>query len=801
MKIRRHFTVEGKDPLKNIEFKWRVIKLYGVTKPLKIYAPKNWSDSAVEIAARKYLRRNLRPYKSGPERSIRDLIHRLAYAWMKAGQKLKIFTSARDGKAFYDEILYLLATQRMAPNSPQWFNTGLAEVYGIKGRPSGHYALNWRSQKVESTKTAYERPQAHACFIQSVSNRLIGANGLMDLLTKEARLFKYGSGSGTNFSNISERGGALEGGGESSGVLSFLKVSDRSAGSIKSGGTTRRAAKMVILDSHHPDILEFIRWKSQQELMVSAAVCGGVHLKALEQWSEDFLAKKVTREEFYQRGKEHFIPLTLLKSVEQRVEQGESFKAPIIRSHYEGEAYEQATGQNANHSVRFSDAFFKALESEKQWTLRCPRTKKAHSHIPATKLWDELVDASWSCADPGLMFQDTINKWHTCLADEEIKASNPCGEYLFIDDTACNLASLNLLKFVDVENKAFLQEDFTQAITLTTIMLDISVSLASYPSKTIAERSLSYRTLGLGLTNMATTLMRLGLPYDSEAGRQILGALTSYLSATSWKVSAELAKASSPFSAFKRNKKGLLSVLKRHKRAAKILDKKRNSDHFCMPNTAALWDEAITSVQQFGARNAQVSLIAPTGTISLLMDCDTTGIEPEFSLIKRKFFSGGGEQVYFNSQFLSLLEMWGLDESEREEVVEQLKREGGVRHLPHLRKFQKQVLATSREITPLAHLQMMAEVQPFLSGGISKTINLPFDCTKEELSHVYLAAHKLGLKSIAVYRDGSKLSEPLVVDSKALESTQYCPLCRSTLYTIVGRCFLCLNCGQTSSCS
>jgi ribonucleoside-diphosphate reductase alpha chain len=791
MKIQRLFTRPGVDPLQDVTFKKRKVTVYGQERSLLVNAPVVWSDSAVEIAVRKYLRKSLRPVSNQGERDIRELLHRMALSWKRWGKKMGIFSSSHDAENFYSEVLYMLATQKMAPNSPQWFNTGLYEQYGLKGKLTGHYALNLKTNKIELTKGSYTRPQAHACFIQSVEDSLVGEKGMLDLLKNEARLFKFGSGSGTNFSPIREKDGPLESGGQSSGVLSFLKVSDRSAASIKSGGTTRRAAKMVILDHDHPDILEFIRWKQVEEDMASAMVCGGVHLVALEQLSEKLVRGELTREEFRKSAADHYLPEGLIEMCLSLADQKKTYRAPRIRSHYEGEAYQTISGQNANHSIRLPDRFFKALKTDRDISLISRSPLGKNKKIKASLLWNELLQASWRCADPGLMFQDTINRWHTCLADGEIVASNPCGEYLFLNDTACNLASINIVPFFCADTLEFKRAEFIHAVRLTTMMLDITVTMAGYPSETIAKRSLDYRTLGLGITNLAQLLMLKTLPYDSDEGREQAHALVSLMSAVAWKVSAELAQYLGSYPRFKNNRTQHLKVMKAHlKSSPKRRDELSSTDE---------WKQAYMAIEKYGARNAQTTLIAPTGTISLVMDCETTGIEPEFSFFKTKNLSGGGVIEFRARSLKDLFARWGYPQSAQDELWLELSRAGSFQKSAILSPHHKKVLAQAREISPEGHLKMVAALQPFLSGGVSKTLNLPSSTTYKELSDLYLMAHAHGLKSIAIYRDGSKLSEPLTSNSPS--TVQHCGLCRSSSVYRVGGCFLCLNCAQTTACS
>ncbi len=779
---------------KVVAWSWREITLFGREKKLKIRAPKNWSENAVRMTASKYLR------KLGPnlyEKDLEKVFHRLAFTWMSLAKKKKYFSGAKETEKFYEDLMSMLSLQHFAPNSPQWFNTGLYEIYRLNGGEQGHWVCDEKTLKLKEVKNSFERPQLHACFIQSVEDSLLGPNGIMNLWYKEARLFKFGSGSGTNFSSLAPKGAALEHGGESSGVLSFLKVGDRQAGVIQSGGTTRRAAKMVVLDGDHPDIIDFIHWKKEEENKVAALICGSQKLFALEQYSQDLVNEKITREEFLRLAEgDSFFP-GLIDQVLFLAKQKKIYQAPDFDESFEGEAYKTVSGQNANHSVRLNDKFFKALDQKAQWTLKFKSYKK---QIPAAELWENLCAAAWASGDPGLQFSDTINHWHTCKASGEIRASNPCSEYFFLDETACNLASLNLLKFYDFDKQEFCLEKFYQNIQNSVYVLDLSVGHASYPSPEIALRSIQFRTLGLGLTNMGALLMSLGLPYDSDEGRSVLQLLTALMAGRAWKTSAELSLKLGSFPLYKKNKSSLLNVLKLHQKAAQKISVSQRW-RVLYDELQILWQEVIVLAKKHGVRNAQTTLLAPTGTISFLMDCDTTGVEPDFALVKTKTLVGGGEVKSINSQVERGLLSLDYNEVDRGEILKTLIETGDIAKSKKLKADDLPVFHCAREITPMGHLKMIAGLQPFLCGGISKTINLPATITIAEISDLYREAHRLGVKSIALYRESSKLSAPYKSESSSpYQVAQSCYQCKSTKLVRVGTCFVCRVCGTSTSC-
>ncbi|MCX6292839.1 MAG: adenosylcobalamin-dependent ribonucleoside-diphosphate reductase, partial [Sphingobacteriales bacterium] len=564
----------------------------------------------------------------GCESSVKEVTHRLAACWRHWGEKYGYFENASDAQVFYDELIYSLLNQESAPNSPQWFNTGLHNSYAITGKPQGHYFVDPDTEKLMKSTSAYERPQPHACFILSVDDDLVNEGGIMDLWVREARIFKYGSGVGTNYSSIRGEHEKLSGGGTSSGLMSFLRIGDRAAGAIKSGGTTRRAAKMVCLDLDHPEIMEFVTWKLKEEDKVAALIAAG--------YSSD----------------------------------------------YEGEAYKTVSGQNSNNSVRIPNSFFKVLDANGDWELKARSDGSTMRTVKATELWDQINYAAWRCADPGTQYDTTINEWHTCPEGGPIRASNPCSEYMFLDNTACNLASVNLRRFFDEDNKTFDVAGFEHTCRLWTVVLEISVLMAQFPSKEVAQLSYDYRTLGLGYANLGSMLMVSGIPYDSEQARGIAGAITAIMTGIAYKTSAEMASFLGTFSKYPENKKHMLKVMHNHRAAAydatdayEGLEIKPNGinakycpDYLLKAATKA-WDDAVQMGEKYGYRNAQTTVIAPTGTIGLVMDCDTTGVEPDFALVKFKKLSGGGYFKIINQSVPQALRNLKYSETQIEEIV------------------------------------------------------------------------------------------------------------------------------------
>ncbi|PKL34051.1 MAG: ribonucleoside-diphosphate reductase, adenosylcobalamin-dependent, partial [Planctomycetes bacterium HGW-Planctomycetes-2] len=650
MKIARKFTTSGKDPFASVTWVKRSSKISNpdgsvVFEMKDAEVPEPWSQLATDIMVSKYFRKAGVPLMdeagkpmvgkdgkavTGPERSAKQVIHRLAGCWRHWGEKHGYFDSQADAQAFYDELVYMLVHQIAAPNSPQWFNTGLQWAYGITGPAQGHTYADPKTGEVRLCADAYSHPQPHACFIQSVSDDLVNEGGIMDLWVREARLFKYGSGTGTNFSKLRGENESLSGGGKSSGLMSWLRIGDRAAGAIKSGGTTRRAAKMVCLDLDHPDIESFVNWKVREELKVAAMVEG---------------LKRLPKE---QREMAQRLGLTLDYD-------------------FNGEAYYTVSGQNSNNSVRIPDAFFDALDRDADWNLTFRTNGKVCRTLKARALWEEIGFAAWRCADPGVQYDTTINAWHTCPNSGRINASNPCSEYMFLDNTACNLASINLLRLYDSRTRTFDVERYEHAIDLWTIVLEISVMMAAFPSREIAELSYRFRTLGLGYANIGAMLMQAGIAYDSEPGRAVCGMLTAILTGRSYRMSAAMAGELGAFAGYEPNREAMLRVIRNHRLAAH--GEPRNSKKYenlrvrpipinhslikeggvrlanaaaILDRASAAWDEALELGIKHGFRNAQTTVIAPTGTIGLLMDCDTTGVEPDFALVKFKKLAGGG---------------------------------------------------------------------------------------------------------------------------------------------------------------
>ncbi|PRY78805.1 ribonucleoside-diphosphate reductase class II [Yoonia maritima] len=913
MKIERNFTKSGEDAYAALEFKTTTSEIRNpdgtvVFKLDECEIPGGWSQVASDVIAQKYFRKagvpsELKKVKEkgvpeflwrsvpakgatfGGETSAKQVFDRLAGAWAYWGWKGGYFSSEEDARTYFDEMRYMLATQRAAPNSPQWFNTGLHWAYGIDGPAQGHYYVDYQTGELTKSASSYEHPQPHACFIQSVGDDLVNEGGIMDLWVREARLFKYGSGTGTNFSSLRGAGEPLSGGGKSSGLMGFLKIGDRAAGAIKSGGTTRRAAKMVIVDADHPDIEEFINWKVIEEQKVASIVAGSkMHERylndifaAIKAWdgSEEGAYDTKTNESLasaVRAAKKSAIPETYIKRVLDYAKQGHtSIEFPTYDTDWDSEAYSSVSGQNSNNSIRVTDAFLEAVEKDADWKLINRKNGEVAKIIKARDLWEQVGHAAWACADPGIQYHDTVNAWHTCPEDGAIRGSNPCSEYMFLDDTACNLASMNLLTFY--KNGEFQVEDYMHATRLWTVTLEISVMMAQFPSKEIAQRSYDFRTLGLGYANIGGLLMNMGFGYDSKEGRAMGAALTAIMTGVSYATSAEIAGELGAFPGYKKNAKHMLRVIKNHRLAAlgkttgydKLDVKPVPLDHANCPDqrlielAVSAWDEALELGEQHGYRNAQVSVIAPTGTIGLVMDCDTTGIEPDFALVKFKKLAGGGYFKIINQSVPAALEKLGYGPAQIEEIISYAVGHGtigqapainhtslighgfgqeeidkveaalasafdirfvfnqwtlgddfctktlGIPHeklndptfdlLRHLGYTKKDIEAANdhvcgtmtlegapflkeehyhifdcanpcgkkgkRYLSVDSHIHMMAAAQSFISGAISKTINMPNDATIEDCQKAYELSWSLGVKANALYRDGSKLSQPL----------------------------------------
>src|SRR5579875_1257430 len=971
MRIERRYTKDGQDAYAGITFRLTTSEIRNpdgsvVFKRDNVEVPDFWSQVAADVLAQKYFRKAGVParlkkveetgvpsflWRSVPdaealaalpeserytgEHSARQVFDRLAGTWPYWGWKGGYFDSEDDARAFFDELRFMLAMQMCAPNSPQWFNTGLHWAYGIDGPSQGHYYVDPFTGKLVKSKSAYEHPQPHACFIQSINDDLVNEGGIMDLWVREAGLFKYGSGTGSNFSRLRGEGEKLSGGGRSSVLMSFLKIGDRAAGAIKSGGTTRRAAKMVVVDVDHPDIEQYIDWKVTEEQKVAALVTGSrinqKHLRAIlkacvncEGSGDDCFSpeKNPALKREIKLARKAFVPDNYIKRVIQFARQGyKDIEFPVYDTDFDSEAYFTVSGQNSNNAVRVNDECLKAVEADGNWDLTWRITGKSAKTVRARDLWEKIGYAAWACADPGLQFHTTINDWHTCPASGPIRASNPCSEYMFLDDTACNLASLNLLMFkqgrvastlsssekgrtageagapgtasaADAARSAartgplpaeerpgaggglrFDVESFEHAVRLWTIVLEISVLMAQFPSKQIAQLSYEFRTLGLGYANIGGLLMSSGIPYDSDAGRAVCGALTAIMTGVAYATSAEMAEKLGPFPGFKKNREHMLRVIRNHRRAAygertgyeKVATPPVPLNHAACPDprliahATAAWDRALGLGEKHGYRNAQATVIAPTGTIGLVMDCDTTGIEPDFALVKFKKLVGGGYWKIINRAVPEALRTLGYSEAQIAEIEAYAVGHGTLAQAPAInhttlkaKGFTEEAIAKVEKALPTAfdirfafnkwtlgedfcrdvlkipadelaspnfdllsalgftrreieaanihvcgamtvegaphlkaehypvfdcanpcgrtgkrflsvesHIRMMAAAQPFISGAISKTINMPNDATVEDCKAAYLLSWKLGLKANALYRDGSELSQPL----------------------------------------
>jgi ribonucleoside-diphosphate reductase alpha chain len=923
MHVARKYTKTGQDAYAEIEFRQATSEIKNpdgsiVFRLENIEVPASWSQVATDILAQKYFRKAGVPAKlkrveetSMPswlwrsvadeaalealpekqriigEMSSKQVFNRLAGTWTYWGWKGGYFNTEEDARAFFDELCFMLATQKCAPNSPQWFNTGLHWAYGIDGPGQGHFYVDHETGKLTKSKSSYEHPQPHACFIQGVADDLVNEGGIMDLWVREARLFKYGSGTGSNFSLLRGENEKLSGGGKSSGLMSFLKIGDRAAGAIKSGGTTRRAAKMVVVDVDHPDIEEYIDWKVKEEQKVAALVTGSKivkkHLASIMKACVNCqgpgddcyeIDKNPALKRAVKEARRNMVPDNYIKRVIQFAKQGYTeLEFDAYDTDWDGEAYRTVSGQNSNNSVRVTDAFLRAVETNGTWNLNARMSSKVTKTLQARDLWDKIGHAAWASADPGIQYHTTINDWHTCPASGDIRASNPCSEYMFLDDTACNLASLNLLQFRNPETAKFDVEAYEHAVRLWTMVLEISVLMAQFPSREIAKLSYEYRTLGLGFANIGGLLMTNGIAYDSHEGRAICGALSAIMTGVSYATSAEMAKELGPFPGYGKNKDHMLRVMRNHRRAAYgaavgyeavhiapvPLDETDCPDRDLILHARKAWDLAVELGEAHGYRNAQATVVAPTGTIGLVMDCDTTGIEPDFALVKFKKLAGGGYFKIINQAVPEALRTLGYDATQIEKIINYAVGLGTLQDAPALNhaqlrakgfgdeqiatieaglasafdikfvfnkwtlgeEFCKSVLKISddqladygfdllsfigfskadidranihvcgamtlegapglkdehlpvfdcanacgrlgkRYLSVESHIRMMAASQPFISGAISKTINMPNEATVEECNAAYMLSWKLGVKANALYRDGSKLSQPL----------------------------------------
>ena len=922
MKFERRFTTAGKDPYASLEFRFASSEIKNpdgtvVFRAENIEVPVQFSQVATDIMAQKYFRKAGVPaqlktveesavpswlWRSVPdeaalaklpeeerfsgESSAKQVFNRLAGTWTYWGWKGGYFSDEEDARTYYDEMCYMLAAQMAAPNSPQWFNTGMHWAYGIDGPSQGHHYVDYKTGKLTRSASAYEHPQPHACFIQSVSDDLVNEGGIMDLWVREARLFKYGSGTGSNFSRIRGEGESLSGGGRSSGLMSFLRIGDRAAGAIKSGGTTRRAAKMVTVDVDHPDIEAYVDWKVVEEQKVAALVAGSklaqLHMGEVMAACHDEAVsgddrfdpranKRLKKAIIAARGA--MIPENYVQRVIQFARQGYTeIEFKTYDTDWDSEAYLTVAGQNSNNSVRVSNEFLQAVLDKGDWELVKRRDNGVAKRINASDLWEKIAYAAWACADPGLQYDTTINEWHTCPEGGRINASNPCSEYMFLDDTACNLASLNLMQFRH-EDGSFDIPAFEHACRFWTLTLEISVLMAQFPSKEIAQLSYEYRTLGLGFANIGGLLMAQGHSYDSDEGRAICGSISAIMTGVAYATSAEIASEVGPFPQYKKNAKHMLRVMKNHRLAAHgkakgykglnilpvPLDAAPCPDQKLIDAAKAAWDKAVELGSEHGYRNAQATVIAPTGTIGLVMDCDTTGIEPDFAIVKFKKLAGGGYFKIINRVVPEALANLGYSEAQISDIVNYAVGAGSLKNCqsispsalrdkgfgdeelakveaamesafdvkfafnrftlgddfcketlgftdaqlndysfnmlealgfekdaieaanthvcgsmtlegaPHLKDEHLPVFDCAnvcgrigkRFLSVNSHITMMAAAQPFISGAISKTINMPNSATVEECGEAYMLSWRLGLKANALYRDGSKLSQPL----------------------------------------
>ncbi|MEH6402952.1 MAG: vitamin B12-dependent ribonucleotide reductase [Sneathiella sp.] len=920
MRISRRFTDENSSPYSKIKFRQATSEIRNpdgsiVFKLDDVDVPADWSQVACDIIAQKYFRKAGVPTRLKSleeegiptwlsrqvpdeealaelpenervvgETSATQVFDRLAGTWTYWGWKGGYFDSDEDARAYFDEMRFMLAKQMAAPNSPQWFNTGLHWAYGIAGPAQGHSYVDYQTGRLKKSTNSYEHPQPHACFIQSVDDDLVNEGGIMDLWVREARLFKYGSGTGTNFSNVRSSGESLSGGGRSSGLMSFLKIGDRAAGAIKSGGTTRRAAKMVTLDIDHPDIEEYIKWKAVEEQKVAALVAGS---KLCSQ-NLNFVMQaccEIEGDEAYNtsenpalrkaiiNARKAMVPENYIQRVIQFAKQGYTeIEFPTYNTDWDSEAYLSVSGQNSNNSVRVTDEFIQSVLDNGNWDLIRRVDGKIAKTVKARDLWEMIGESAWQSADPGLQYDTTINDWHTCPQDGRINASNPCSEYMFLDNTACNLASMNLMNFRRAD-KSFDVEGFEHATRLWTITLEIAVLMAQFPSDEIAKLSYKFRTLGLGFANIGGLLMSQGLSYDSDKGRALCGAISSLMTGAAYRTSAEMASELGAFPGYKKNAADMKRVIRNHANAAKgnatgyealavlpvPLDIANCPDQQLVKAAISAWDSALADGETHGYRNAQVSVVAPTGTIGLVMDCDTTGIEPDFATVKFKKLAGGGYFKIINRTIPEALTFLGYDRSEVRDIISYAVGHGTLQDAPKINHvtlrekgftddvleniekglaasfdikfvFNKYTLGEDfctdvlnlngddlndynfdllaaigftkpeileannyccgsmtlegaphlkdkdlpvfdcanpcgkigkRYLSVDSHIRMMAASQPFISGAISKTINMANDSTIEDCKEAYLLSWKLGLKANALYRDGSKLSQPL----------------------------------------
>ncbi|PJI07205.1 MULTISPECIES: vitamin B12-dependent ribonucleotide reductase [Clostridium] len=781
--FKRYYTQElEKDKDKTVYdlFKWKKVdvklidhKTNKVLTDMKnLEFPYDYSQNACDIIASKYFKKAGVPNECGYENSMKMVAHRLVSFWCEALKDEGIIKNKEDASIFYDELAYALLNQMYAPNSPQWFNTGLSLIYGIKGEKQGHFYYDLKQKKVVPSSDCYTRTQASACFIISIEDKLLGPHSISEQYVTETKLFKGGSGTGTNFSTIRAKGEKLSGGGVSSGLMSFLKGLDRNAGAIKSGGTTRRAAKMLCLNVDHPEIMDYITWKAKEEDKV----------KALGKMGYD--------------------------------------------ASFEGEAYETVSGQNANNSVMLTDEFMKKvcnLDKKPDETIELKgRVDSSVNRKEKVKdIWDAFNKSSWRCADPSPLFSDRLNAWHTCPCGEDgvynaqynkINSTNPCGEYAFLNDTSCNLASINLYKFYDENNNSFDVEGYKHIIGLVQLVLEASIHWGQFPTADVARKTHMFRTTGLGVSNLAALLMVMGYPYDSDEGRAAAASLVGILTGYSYYISSLMAKEVGPFEKYDINKKYMNTVIENQARAAgsintpyeninyeplkadhKILEKENLK--YVGDELKNVWKLAVEGGSKYGYRNAQVSVMAPTGTISFAMDCSSTSIEPFFSHVIYKKLSGGGYMTITNPLIEKALKHLGYSKNEIADIQNYILRkktskgedgteyetilDGKIEGAPHLKPEHLAVFDTAnkcgtgeRFIRPMGHILMVASLIPLISGSVSKTVNLPKTATVEDFKNVIIDSWKLGVKGITIYRDSSKESQPLNTSLEEYSSTK-----------------------------
>lgn len=944
MRVERRYTTGGTSPYSSIKFRTarsEIRNLDGVVvfSLDRCEVPAAWSQVATDILAQKYFRKmgipaRLRRVKEDgvpawlwrsvadaealatlpedertrQESDAREVFDRLAGTWTYWGWKCGYFDAMRDASAFFDEVRYMLALQIAAPNSPQWFNTGLYWAYGIEGERQGHYYVDQTTGQVEQSHDAFAHPQVHSCFIQSVQDDLVGDEGILSLLINEARIAKFSSGTGANFSKIRGASERLSGGGRACGLVTVLKASDRAAALITANGSTRRSSKMVVVDVDHPDIEEYIDWKVREEQKVAALVTGSKivahHVTAImracaaceDKDSGRLAVSNQTLSRAIAMARTAMVPENYIRRALDFASQGYAdMDLRVFTDDWNSDAYATVSGQNANNSVRVTDDFMRAVEVDADWGLTARVTGRVTKTLKAKDLWAQIGYAAWASADPGMQFHTSINDWHTCPASGPITASNSCSEYLFLDNTGCTLASLNLLQFRGVEGRLDI-EAFEQAVRLWTLVLEISVAIGQYPSRQIAELTDAYRPLGLGYANLGGFLMASGMGYDSEAGRALCATITALMTAIAYATSAELAGERGPFSGYSKNSNHMLRVMRNHRRAAQgkacgyedvstppvALDHPACPDQRLLDRAVLAWDRAIELGTRHGFRNAQATVIAPTGTIGLIMDCDTTGIEPDFALVKLKKLAGGGFLKIVNRAVAEGLCSLGYDHSTIADIIDYVVGTGTLRNAPGINHaalktrgftderlamieaklqsafevrhvFNKWILGErfcmedlgldpkalaapdfdllralgfdqraidaanehccgtmtiegapglkdkhvsvfdcanpsgrrgKRHLSVESHIQMMAAAQPFVSGAISKTVNLPHDATVSDCERAFMRSWKLGLKANAIYRDGSKLSQPLnsqavtteAADAKSVEKMQWAAL-------------------------